>query len=213
MLPPPKVEREFPGVEFQVLVYIRLSHAVLEPGPKDTLYCIVHGLYRNRERLFSQNRANNPLCPVPECQGAVQDREHIFCSCTRVVEAWLWLRSRLLQLLPRTIGAVGTSNKEFLLLQYPKDTQDKECVWLIGNYAEAVDNVTIGKNYWKEQEIGGGPTTGYPARPASRNGQSSCHPAPERQYLVCFINVVPMKGPQIGHSVNDWVELLKAIDV
>ena len=83
---------------------------------------------------------------MPECQGAVQDREHIFCSCTRVVEAWLWVRSRLLQLLPRTIGAVGTSNKEFILLQYPKDTQDKECVWLIGNYAEAVDNVTIGKN-------------------------------------------------------------------
>ena len=49
VLPPPKVEREFPGVDFQVLVYPRLSHAVLEPGPKDTLYCIVHGLYRNRE--------------------------------------------------------------------------------------------------------------------------------------------------------------------
>ena len=104
VLPPPKVEREFPDVEFQGLVYPRLSHAVLEPGPKDTLYCIIHGLYRNREQLFSQNRANNPYCPVPECQGAVQDREHIFCSCTRVVETWPWVRSRLLQLLPRTIA-------------------------------------------------------------------------------------------------------------
>ena len=45
-----------------------------------------------------------------------------------------------------TIGAVGTSNKDFILLQYMKDFQDKECVWLIGNYVEIVDSVTVGKN-------------------------------------------------------------------
>ena len=45
-----------------------------------------------------------------------------------------------------TIGAVGTSNEDFILLQYQKDLQDKECVWLIGNYVEIVDSVTVGKN-------------------------------------------------------------------
>ena len=146
VLPPPKVELAFPGVDFHELVYPRLSHAVLEPGPKDVLYCIVHGLYRNRERLFLQNRVNSPFCQVPECQGAVQNREHIFCSCSRVVGAWLWMRRRLLQMMHQTIGAAGTSNTEFILLQYPKDIQDKECIWLIGNYVEIVDNVTIGKS-------------------------------------------------------------------
>ena len=49
-------------------------------------------------------------------------------------------------MMQQTIGAAGTSNTEFILLQYPKDIQDKECIWLIGNYVEIVDNVTIGKS-------------------------------------------------------------------
>ena len=146
ILPPPKVEMEFPGVDFRELVYPRLSHAVLEPGPRDTLFCLVHGIYRNRARLFRQHRAQDSFCPVPDCQGAVQDREHLFCSCSRVVEAWIWVRSRLLQLLPHCVGAVGITNLELILLQYPKDTMEKECVWLLGNYVEVVDRQAVSKN-------------------------------------------------------------------
>jgi hypothetical protein len=146
VLPAPKVEQEFPTVDFREVVYPRLKSKVLEAGPRDILYCLVHGLYRNRARLFRQNRAHDPQCPVPECQGAVQDREHIFCSCTRVVEAWLWIRRRLVQLLANTVGATAISNEEFILLQYPKDTTETETVWLIGNYLEVVDSFTVGKN-------------------------------------------------------------------
>ena len=146
VLPAPKVELEFPHVNFKELVYPRLKSLVLEAGPRDTLYCIVHGLYRNRARLFRQNRAQDPYCPEPECRGAVQDREHIFSSCTRVVTAWLWVRRKLRQLLANTVGVMGTTNEEFLLLQYPKDTMDTECVWLIGNYVEVVDSFVVGKN-------------------------------------------------------------------
>ena len=56
------------------------------------------------------------------------------------------MRSRLLQLLPTSIGAVGISNEEFILLQFPKDTMEAECVWLLGNYVEIVDNVAVAKN-------------------------------------------------------------------
>ena len=120
---------------------------MLEPGPRDTLFCLVHGLYRNRARLFrEQLGAQDPACPVPECHGGVQDREHVFCSCSRVVEAWLWMRSRFLQLLPTSIGAAGISNEEFILLQFPKDTMEAECVWLLGNFVEIVDNVAVAKN-------------------------------------------------------------------
>ena len=146
VIPPPKVELGFPSIDFEDLLYPRLKHQVLEPGPRDTLFCLVHGLYRSRARLFRQNRATNPNCPVPECQNAVQDIEHIFCSCSRVVEAWLWLRNRLLQLMAHTIGGVATSSEEFILLQYQKDTQDKECIWLIGNYVEIVNNEVVAKN-------------------------------------------------------------------
>ena len=146
VLPNPKVETQFLGVDFPGLVYPRLSHAVLEPGPRDTLFCLAHGLFRNRARLFQQHRAQDPYCPVPDCQGAVQDREHIFCSCSRVVEVWLWMRSQLLLLLPNTIGAVGTSNLDFILLQFPKDSKETECVWLLGNYVEFVESNIVSKN-------------------------------------------------------------------
>ena len=75
----------------------------------------------------------------------VQDREHIFTSCSLVASAWLWLRSRLLRLLPSTVWAVGISNEDFLLLQFPRDTMDKECVWLIGNFCEIVTKTVVGR--------------------------------------------------------------------
>ena len=87
--PPPKVESEFPGVDFNELVFPRLCHPVLEPAPRDVVFCVAHGLFRNRARLFRQRRALDPFCPVPECQGNIQDREHIFCFCSLVAEAWL----------------------------------------------------------------------------------------------------------------------------
>ena len=60
--------------------------------------------------------------------------------------AWSWVRSRLLQLLANAVGVMRTTNEEFILLQYPKDTMDPECVWLIGNYIEVVDSFAVGKN-------------------------------------------------------------------
>ena len=44
----PKVEQDFPRIDFQELVYPRLNNPVLEPSPRDKLYCLVHGLYRKR---------------------------------------------------------------------------------------------------------------------------------------------------------------------
>ena len=60
-------------------------------------------------------------------------------------QAWLWLRSKLLQLLPTTVGAVGISSEDFLLLRFPKDNMDKELVWLLGNYCDIVLKVAITK--------------------------------------------------------------------
>lgn len=57
----------------------------------------------------------------------------------------MWLRSRLLKLLPNTVGAMGTTPEEFILLQFPRDTREAECVWLIGNYVEVVDSTVMSK--------------------------------------------------------------------
>ena len=145
VIPPPKVVEKNPGVDFQGLVFPWLSYRILESEPRDVLFSLVHNFYPNKERMFVQNRTQDPHCPLQECQGMVQDREHIFTSCSLVASAWLWLRSRLLRLFPSTEGSVGISNEDFLLLQFPKDTLDKECVWLIGNFCEIVTKTVVGK--------------------------------------------------------------------
>ena len=61
------------------------------------------------------------------------------------MEAWLWVRRQLLLLLPHTIGAVGVSNEEFILMHFPKDLFETEAVWLLGNYLEVVETVAVGK--------------------------------------------------------------------
>ena len=106
---------------------------------------MVHNLHTTREQLHQQHRAQDPYCPLPECQGQVQDREHIFASCHLVNQAWLWLCVKLLNLLPTKVGAVATSIQDFLLMRFPKDTMDKEIVWLLGNYCDIVLKETVAK--------------------------------------------------------------------
>ena len=48
-------------------------------------------------------------------------------------------------LLPTIVGARGITSEDFLLLKFPKDNMDKECVWLLGNYREIVCKEAIGK--------------------------------------------------------------------
>ena len=58
---PPKVEKKFPNVDFQDLVYPRLTNPVLEAKQRDILFSLVHGIYPNRARLSMQGRANDTL--------------------------------------------------------------------------------------------------------------------------------------------------------
>jgi hypothetical protein len=59
----------------------------------------------------------------------------------------LWLRTRLLQLLPTTVGAAGISSEDFLLLQFPQNILDKESVWLLRNYCEIVARTVTGRRH------------------------------------------------------------------
>ena len=83
LLVPPKVEAKFPQINFQELVYPRLQRKVLEVKQRDLLFSLTHGIYRNRARLFEQNRVEDPLCqsPARKRENVVDDIEHIFCTC------------------------------------------------------------------------------------------------------------------------------------
>lgn len=51
---------------------------------------------------------------------------------------------QLLLLLPHTLGAVGVSNEEFIMMHFPKDNFETEIVWLLGNYLHVAEAVAIG---------------------------------------------------------------------
>ena len=119
-----------------------MNHAVLETKQRDILFTVIHGLYRNRDRLFQQHRADDPLCANQTCKnsGLAQTIEHIFCTCFRVRTAWLWLRHKLIELLSDQGPVPALSNFELIMLMYPKCRQEAEATFLLGTYMELVDN-------------------------------------------------------------------------
>ena len=141
LLVPPKVETKFPQINFQELVYPRLQRKILEVKQRDLLFSLTHGIYRNRARLFEQNRVEDPLCQNPACkrENLVDDIEHIFCTCYKVRAAWSWLRRKLLSFLADRGRPPDVSNSDLLLARYPKSRQEDECLLLLGTYLELVE--------------------------------------------------------------------------
>jgi hypothetical protein len=154
LLTPPKVELKFPLVNFPELVYCRMNHSVLETRQRDVCFTVIHGLYKNRDRLFQQHRADDPLCSNQACRISrfMQTVEHIFCLCFRVKTAWLWLREKLIELLSDQGAAPALSNTELLMLMYPRCRREAEAAFLLGTYMELVDNEVVGKQ--KELMVG-----------------------------------------------------------
>ena len=142
---PPKVEDKFPDLDFVNLVYPRLTYRILDGEARDILFCLVHGLVHNRDRMFRQGRAQDPYCQLPDCPGKVQDVEHLFCSCTLVAESWDWLRTKLLQILPEEESDVQITNHDLLSLQFPATLMDKEWTWLLGSYCSQVKKTVLGR--------------------------------------------------------------------
>ena len=145
LLVPPKVETKFPQINFQELVYPRLQRKVLEVKQRDLMFSLTHGIYRNRARLFEQNRVEDPLCQNPACkrENLVDDIEHIFCTCYKVRAAWSWSRRKLLSFLADRGRPPDVSNSDLLLARYPKSRQEDECLLLLGTYLELVDKEVV----------------------------------------------------------------------
>ena len=145
LLVPPKVEIKFPQVNFQELVYPRILNKVLEVKQRDLFFSLTHGIYRNRERLFQQNRADDPHCQNPACkrENLIHDIEHIFCSCYKVRAAWNWTRRKFLNFLTDRGRPPDVNNTDILLARYPKGKQEDECLLLLGTYVELVDRDVV----------------------------------------------------------------------
>ena len=145
LLVPPKVENKFHQVNFKELVYPRLQSKVLEVKQRDLLFSLIHGIYRNRERLHQQNRAEDIICQNPACKrhNLIHDVEHIFCVCYKVRAAWSWTRRKMLELLTDYGRPPDVTNTDILMARFPKCRQESECILLLGTYVELVDRESV----------------------------------------------------------------------
>ena len=130
--PVAKVERE--ALEDNTNIWRILSSPVLTALARDTLFLVIHNKLPVRERLFRIGLVVDPYCEV--CPGGVVcDLEHFFCSCSRTVLVWSWVRARLLGLLGSNSQI---SNWELINLFIPSTRFEKEVVWLVGTYVAEV---------------------------------------------------------------------------
>jgi hypothetical protein len=139
-IPEPKVTHKFCEVNFPEDVWPRLSYTMLTAGPRQIVFDAVHGLTRNRARLSEQGRAADPWCLV--CPGLVSDVEHIYCSCSLVRTAWLYVRALVYQHQPELRGV---EDKVLVRFLFPRNSSDKEVVWLLANYMEVVQNQCVAR--------------------------------------------------------------------
>ena len=84
--------------------------------------------------------------------GMEESVEHIFAMCYKVRTAWLWLRSKVLELLSDQGPAPALSNTELLMLMYPRCRREAEVIFLLSTYTELVDREAVGKQ--KELMLG-----------------------------------------------------------
>ena len=104
----PKVKDTFLRVNFPSDVWPKLSHTLLKAGRRQIVAVSIDSLIRNKARLFQQGRTGDAWCQV--CPRVVplmppkSDVEHIFCSCTLVREAWMYVRILLTCHQPELLG-------------------------------------------------------------------------------------------------------------
>jgi hypothetical protein len=124
-----------------------MKNPVLEVRQRDLIFSLVHGIYRNRARLFQQGRADDPHCQNKACkrENLVQNVEHIFCTCYKVRAAWQWTRRKILEFLSDQGRPPDIDNIDIILAQFPKGRQESECILLLGTYLELVDKEVIMK--------------------------------------------------------------------
>ena len=108
------------------------------------MFDAIHGLVRNRARLFEQGRVLNPWCQVcPRVVSLQLPRstlDHLFCVLVR--EAWLYIRDLVVRNQPELQGEEDCSLVRFL---FPRDRMDGEVSWIMANYLDIVQEQCIAR--------------------------------------------------------------------
>ena len=149
----PTVESKRVGmvVEWSV-VWRRLGSPLVGCKERDVLFRLIHNVLPTRERLCRINIVDDAICPLEGValeregpvlegrkrldklfvSGPVQDRVHVLCDCSRVVNCWAWVRNVVVwELLP---PSTYVSDEELILLAFPEVQMGGLVIWLVSAY-------------------------------------------------------------------------------
>ena len=76
---------------------------------------------------------------------AGRDEGDISALYFKVRTAWLWLRSKVIELMSDQGPTPALSNTELLMLMYPRCRKEAEVIFLLSTYTELVDREVVGK--------------------------------------------------------------------
>ena len=145
-IPEPKVTDKFPEVNFPSDVWPRLSYTMLPAGPRQIVFDSIHGLSRNRARLYQQRRVSDPWCSVCPRQvplrPAVSDMQHIYCNCILVRASWLYVRALVCRHQAELREVEDSLLVHFL---FSKESMDREVVWILATFMEMVQEQCVAR--------------------------------------------------------------------
>ena len=150
-LPPPRVEVTSVSQYNYKNAWKRLDMYVLESPIKEISFMLVHNKLPTKERTFRVGISPDPVCHI--CPGRVNSNaEHFFCGCVRVGLVWARIKTILVQL-------IGENVCNWKLINYlmPVNNNEKEVVWLLGNYIWKCwkDLFSHPQDFLKEEEFFG----------------------------------------------------------
>ena len=126
--PPPKIVEKNSMINYK-LVWRKLWSVNFSMEETNTLYLLINNKLPIPERLFRIGVKNDPYCS--HCPGLeIADIPHLFCSCIRTTDVWLWLRSRILKM----FNMNQITDWELLNLVLPAIRKENVVVWVIGVY-------------------------------------------------------------------------------
>ena len=153
--PRPTIEENVLGMAVDwAVVWRRSTTRTWSHKVSDTMLRVLHNVHPTRERLHHTNYCLDNVCPaegtkhpregpvLPDqrsltsiyTDGPIQDRCHLFCDCSRVLNCWTWVRTVLVwELLP---AGVYVTNQEFISLSFPEAERSVEITWLVGVYID-----------------------------------------------------------------------------
>ena len=143
--PPARVEYRpelsvLSGQQWEYL-WARVSSKVLEPVDREVVWRLVHNILPTRERLarlgvvdltaVDGRRVTSADCN--RCNLGQRDTvTHMFTECGLVREAWMWVRRRMLMMLPGDMA--GLSNFEFCHMLFPRGMWEVQLTWMVGTF-------------------------------------------------------------------------------